>query len=349
MDEYQREDLIKKVELREGHRANVLDDLEIPRSTYYRWRKAFDENGLPGLAKTKPLAKRVWNRLTKPEIDKVLEVAHLHPELSPRLLAVKITDEETFSISESTVYRILKENNLIAPRPLPELPSAKEWRHKTTKPDDLWQSDATNIFIVGWGYYKLIPVEDDHSRKILGHDIRPDETAFSFTDVMEIALENARKEGHLTDKDNMPSLYTDNGSGFVSIVMSSYLEAHGIRHIFGTPYHPQGRSKIERFNRSIKEKLCLVIYCSPEELKKSVAEAIKIYNATPHESLSNVSPNDVYAGRKEDILQKRKEKKKLTLERRKNYNLYGRNINQSNDPGQKQSANSYQANVSQKI
>jgi hypothetical protein len=34
MDEYQREGLIKKVELREGHRANVLDDLEIPRSTY---------------------------------------------------------------------------------------------------------------------------------------------------------------------------------------------------------------------------------------------------------------------------------------------------------------------------
>jgi putative transposase len=96
----------------------------------------------------------------------------------------------------------------------------------------------------------------------------------------------------------------------------------------------QGRGKIERFNRSIKEKLCLVVYCSPEELKKAVAEAIKIYNATPHESLSNVSPNDVYAGRKENILKKRQEKKQLTLECRKKYNLEGRNINQTNDPGQ---------------
>jgi len=315
MDGYQREGLIKKVELWDGHRAQVLDDLGIPRSTYYKWRRIYDEDGMPGLAGIKP-------------------VARLHPELSPRLLSVKITDEEDFSVSESTVYRILKENNLVAPRPLPELPAAKEWRHKTTKPDELWQSDATNIFIVGWGYYKLIPVEDDYSRKILGYDIRPDETAFSFTDVVEIAIENARKEGHLMDKDEMPSLYTDNGSGFVSDVMSGYLEAHGIRHIFGTPYHPQGRGKIERFNRSIKEKLCLVVYCSPEELKKAVAEAIKIYNATPHEALDNVSPNDVYAGRKEDILQKRKEKKQLTLERRKKYNLEGRNINQNNDPGQ---------------
>ena len=305
------------MELRKGHRANILDDLEIPRSTYYKWRKEFDDNGLPGLARIKPLAKRVWNRLTKPEINRVLEVARLHPELSSRFLSVKITDEGTFSISESTVYRILKNNNLIAPRPFPEMPAAKEWRHKTTKPDDLWQSDATNIFIVGWGYYKLIPVEDDHSRKILGHDIRPDETAFSFTDVIEIALENAKKEGHLMDQNGMPSLYTDNGSGFVSIVMSGYLEAHGIRHIFGTPYHPQGRGKIERFNRSIKEKLCLVVYCSPEELKKAVAEAIKIYNATPHESLSNVSPNDVYAGRKEEILQKRKKKETIDLRTQK--------------------------------
>ena len=333
MDGYQREDLIKKVELREGHRARVLDDLGIPRSTYYKWRRTYDEDGMPGLEGIKPVARRIWNRLSETEVKKVLEIARLHPELSPRLLSVKITDEEAFSVSESTVYRILKENNLVAPRPLPELPAAKEWRHKTTKPDELWQSDATNLFIVGWGYYKLIPVEDDYSRKILGYDIRPDETAFSFTDVMEIAIENARKEGHLMDKDEMPSLYTDNGSGFVSDVMSGYLEAHGIRHIFGTPYHPQGRGKIERFNRSIKEKLCLVVYCSPEELKKAVAEAIAIYNATPHESLGNVSPNDAYAGRKEEILKRRQEKKQLTLERRKKYNLEGRNINQTNNPG----------------
>ncbi|MCM8797245.1 MAG: DDE-type integrase/transposase/recombinase [Candidatus Omnitrophica bacterium] len=215
------------------------------------------------------------------------------------------------------------------------MPEAKQWLHKTTEPDEFWQSDATNLFIVGWGYYKLIPVEDDYSRKILGFDIRPDETAFSFTDVMEIAIENAKKEGHLMDKDKMPSLYTDNGSGFISEVMAGYLEAHGIRYIFGTPYHPQGRGKIERFNRGIKEKLCLVVYCSPEELKKAVNEAIAIYNVTPHESLDNVSPNYTYAGRKEEILETRQEKKRLTIERRKKYNLEGRNTNQNNDSGQR--------------
>lgn len=349
MDEYQREDLIRKVELKEGHRAKVLDDLGIPRSTYYKWRRTYDEDGLPGLAKTKPQAKHVWNRLHEKEVSRVLEIARLHPELSSRLLAVKITDEEDFSISESTVYRILKENNLIAPRPMAELPAAKEWKHKMTRPDELWQSDATNIFVVGWGYYKLIPVEDDYSRKIIGYDVRSDETAFSFTDVVEIAIENARGEGHLIDKDNMPHLYTDNGPGFTSGIMDEYLSAHGIKHILGTPYHPQGRGKIERFNRRIKDKLCLVVYCSPEELKRAVDEAVPIYNSTPHESLDNVSPNDVYAGRKEEILLRRKEKKRLTLERRKKYNLEGRNINQNNDPDQCQAANLNNAEVSKKV
>jgi len=276
-----REDLIKKVEGQGGRRSQMLGELKIPRSTYYHWRRSYDQAGICGLGKTKPVARRVWNRLTSAEVEKVIEVALLHPELSSRLISIKITEEENFSISESTVYRILKENNLISPRLLPEMPAAKEWRHKTKGPDEIWQCDATNIFVVDWGYYKLIPVEDDFSRKIIAWDLKPDETAFSFSDIIELGVENARKEGHLQDSDAMPHLYTDNGSGFTSKLMAEYLFYHAIKHIFGTPYHPQGRGKIERFNRRIKENLCLVVYCSPEELKKAIDEAITTYNTTP--------------------------------------------------------------------
>ena len=211
-----REDLIKKMEGQHGHRSQMLGELKISSSTYYKWRKAYNKGGLPGLAKTKPGPKRVWNRLATSEVNLVIEVALLHPELSSRLISIKITEEENFSVSESTVYRILKENNLIAPRPLPEMPAAKEWRHKTKGPDEIWQCDATNLFIVGWGYYKLIPVEDDYSRKIIAWDLKPDETAFSFSNIIEMGVENAKKEGHLQDNGAMPHLYTDNGPGFTS-------------------------------------------------------------------------------------------------------------------------------------
>jgi putative transposase len=313
-------DLIEKVESQGGRRSEILRALQIPRSTYYQWRKVYKEEGLTALEKVRS-GGRIWNRLLAVERERVLQVARLHPELSSRLLAVEITDEEDFAISESTVYRILKENGLIYPRPLGEMPAQKQWRHKTTRPDELWQCDATNLFVVGWGYYKLIPVEDDFARKIIAHDVRPDETGYTLSDILEMGLENARKEGHLTGNEPMPRLYSDNGSGFTSNLLAGYLSQHGIKHIFGTPYHPQGRGKIERFNRRIKEKLSLMVYCSPAELKKAVDEAIATYNRTPHESLDNVSPNGVYAGRREEILERRREKKRLTLERRKQYNL----------------------------
>lgn len=340
MNPADRTDLIRQLDLLEGGRSKVLSGLGVPRSTFYHWRSEYDKKGEDAFKKA-PSQRKIWNKLEAGETQRVLEIALQTPELSPRLLACKITDEETFSVSESTVYRILKERGLVYPRPLPEMPAAKEWKKKTTKPDNLWQCDGTNLFIVGWGYYKLIPVEDDYSRKILGYDLKPDESGFSVSDVLEIALENAKAEGHILDK--MPDLYTDNGPGFASGIVAEYLKHHGIRHIFGTPYHPQGRGKIERFNRTIKDRLCLIAYSQPSDLKKAIDEAIRVYNQTPHESLQNVSPNDVYANRREEILKRRQEKKRLTLENRKRYNL---NHQQNNHPDQEKSANSNSGQVS---
>jgi len=195
MDLEGKQDLIWKVEAQRGRRSQMLNELRIPRSTYYKWLKGYRGDGLDGLTKRKPLVRRIWNRLMVGERERVLEIARLHPELSSRLLAVKMTDEEAFSVSESTVYRMLKENHLICPRPLPEMPAQDQWKHKTTLPDELWQCDGTTLFIVGWGYYKLMPVEDDYSRKILAYELEPDETALALSDVLELGLRMPERKG----------------------------------------------------------------------------------------------------------------------------------------------------------
>ena len=136
---------------------------------------------------------------------------------------------------------------------------------------------------------------------------------------LEAAIENAGiKE---LPKETRPTLLSDNGSRFISEVLAKYLGYHGIRHIFGKPYHPQTQGKVERFNRRIKEGVCLLVYCSPDELRAALKDGIERYNTTPHEALKNVSPNDVYAGRKEEVLKARAEKKMRTLARRKAINL----------------------------
>jgi putative transposase len=315
--------LLKELHDLGGKRSKRLLELGIPASTYYTWLRRYGEEGVDGLSSGRRTPDYIWNRLGEDERERILAIAREHPELSCRLLAVKITDEEPFSVSAATVYRLLKRNNLISPRPITDMPAAGEWRHKTSRADEIWQCDATHYFVVGWGYYKQIAVQDDYSRYPLAWDVKTDETAFSISEVMEQAIENAQSLGHLTD-DRRPALLSDNGPGFTSHILAGYLKMHGIRHIFGKPYHPQTQGKIERFHRSIKEKVCLLVYCSPDELKKAIDEAITRYAQTPHTALGNVSPRDVYLGKREEILAKRAEKKRLTLARRKAYNMAGK-------------------------
>ena len=315
MTDEERRQLIESLEGKRGKRR-LLKGLGIPESTYYSWRQGYigmDQE------KRKPVARRIWNKLTMEEEAVITTMAKAHPELSPRLLAVKITDESDFYVSESKVFGLLKSKGLIAPRPMAELPAAKEWRHKTSRPNELWQIDGTNFFVVDWGYYKLLPVLDDYSRKIVGWELAPDETGGSASLALEAAIENAGIK--TLPKEQRPTLLSDNGSGFISEVLAKYLGYHGIRHIFGKPYHPQTQGKIERFNRRIKEGVCLLVYCSPSELKTAIKDGIERYNATPHEALKNVTPNDVYAGKKEEVLKARAEKKARTLARRKAINL----------------------------
>jgi putative transposase len=313
----ERVSLIRAVEAKPRQRRRRLKRLGIPESTYYHWRRLYEEGGPGALDIIAAPPRPGWNRLMAEEEAVVLSQAKDHPELSSRLLAVKITDEEEFSVSESTVYRLLKTRGLIAPRPLPQFPAAKEYRHKTTRPNEMWQIDATNFFVVGWGYYKLIPVLDDYSRKIVAWELMPDESA----DSISMAVESAVEAAGVKTMDPKPVLLSDNGSGFTADILAKYLRGHGIRHIFGKPYHPQTQGKVERFNRRIKEGVCLLVYCSPDELRQALTESISRYNVTPHEGLKNVSPNDVYEGRQEEILKRREEKKRWTLARRKILNL----------------------------
>ena len=210
-------------------------------------------------------------------------------------------------MSGSTVYRRLKEKGLVRPRPPEEMPAGKEWSHKTKRPDEIWQCDAKNIFIPERGHYKAIPVLDDYSRKLLALPCKPDETSFSISDAMEIALENARAEGHTLNE--LPVMLSDNGPGFIGEVLVDYLREKGIRQIHGAPYHPQTQGKVEAVNKKIKGRVCLVVYASPDELQTALDCFLEEYNRTPHEGLGDISPNDVYAGRKDEILRRRAVKK----------------------------------------
>ncbi len=143
-------------------KRKVLSELGVPRNTYYRWLRRSEQRGLENDAGG---GRPAWNRLTSREADCVLSVAMEMPELSCRQLAAWTTDNMGFSVSESTVYRILGREGLVK-RPETRLAAGKEYHRKTTGPHQMWATDASYFRVVGWGYYYLVTVMDDYSRFI---------------------------------------------------------------------------------------------------------------------------------------------------------------------------------------
>ena len=110
---------------------------------------------------------RVWNRIPEAIRSQIVDLALDQPELSPRELAVRFTDEEKYFVSEASVYRLLKAHDLITSPAYIVIKAAEEFRDKTTATNQLWQTDFTYLKITGWGWYYLSTVLDDFSRFIV--------------------------------------------------------------------------------------------------------------------------------------------------------------------------------------
>ena len=296
-------------------RKQVLAQLELPKSTYYDWlRRHADQSGAPGRAE----GRAPWNKLRPEEEQAVLGLARAAPELSPRQLAFRITDTGAFSVSESTCYRLLKQHGLVKPAEVVGFAADKEYRRKTSRPNQMWATDGAYFKVAGWGYYYLVTVLDDYSRFILAWRLQQDMTASSLIEVVQEAVERTgMTEVPLLDR---TALLSDNGPGYLSHVFASYLRLVGIRHIVSAPYHPQTNGKIERYHRSLKGQVKLLVYELPSALEEAIAGFVEYYNHRRyHEGIGNVTPADVYLGRRDAILANRREVKQRTTELRRQY------------------------------
>ncbi len=309
-------EIIRLVENSHQPIKRTLQHLGIPRSTFYVWYDRYLEGGVKALEDRISRPSKVWNRIPDEVRTQIIELALEEPELSPRELAVRFTDTKDYFVSEASVYRLLKAQDLITSPAYVVIKAADEFKDKTTGPNQQWQTDFTYFKIIGWGWFYLSTVLDDYSRYIIAWKLCTNMKAKDVTDTLQLALDASGCEQ--PEVLHRPRLLSDNGSSYVSSDLAQWLEGKKMDHVRGAPYHPQTQGKIERWHQTMKNRILLENYYMFEDLELQIALFVDYYNTQRyHESLGNVTPADAYFGRAKQILQKRQLIKRQTLQNRR--------------------------------
>jgi len=251
--------------------------------------------------------------------QKVVKTALEHLDKSPRQLAWYLTDTQGYYISESSVYRVLKANDLITSPNYTVLSAKDKFDQPTTRVNQLWQTDFTYLKVIYWGWYYLSTVMDDYSRYILAWRLCSGMSTYDVKQTLDLAIAESGVE-HVYVR-HRPRLLSDNGPCYISSELKRYLSDQGLTHTRGRPFHPMTQGKIERYHRSLKNVLLLDNYYCPDDLKAEIEAFVEYYNFQRyHESLDNVTPADVYTGRAVRIIEQRERIKERTMKlRKRNY------------------------------
>lgn len=276
----------------------LLSSAGISRRTWSDWQKRKEaptqHNGL--------MPKAHW--LLPSEIDAIVAYAANRKDKKLqgyRRLTWMMIDEDIVFASPSSVYRVLKAHDLLNMWAKTNDTKRKIGFDQPLAIHEQWHTDIPYIKIQNVFYY-FVSVMDGFSRKILVWDL--------FTSMeqltVEIVLTRAREEYPEAN----PRLITDNGAQFIARDFKELLVLLEIDHTFTSPAHPQSNGKLERFHRSFKtEHVRVTAYTSLDQAKQNMSDWIDYYNNKRlHSSLHYLTPQEVFEGKTEIRLAKRKEK-----------------------------------------
>ena len=294
----------------------TLAALGIPRRTYYRWLK---EEAWARALLVDPIKPVQPYEALPEEKEAVLDYARRHPELRHRELAWRMVDEDVACLSASTVYRILKEANLVCPwrRRKKRSRGADE---KPQKVNERWVTDLMQVQ-VGEGTYFVISFMDEYSRYIVHHEVLMGMDGITLSLSAQTAIETLPRgvDGLPIAR---PVIQSDNGSGYISREYLQVLKEHGLGHHRIKPHCPEENGVIERSMRTLREALEGEDLSNLVDAQRKLARVVRWYNEERlHSSLGYLPPVTYYRGDPAARYAERRKKLVEARHRRRERNL----------------------------
>lgn len=309
--------MIEQTKARSGWPARkTLLALGVAPRSYYRWRrqKAWERPPDPSRTVSGPPYEA-----TAAERQAVIDFARKHVAVRHRELAWKMVDEGVACLSPSTVYRILKAENLLC-----------TWRRrekrnrlpdeKAARPNERWATDLMYVQVCAVTYY-WIGFLDEYSRYVVHWELLSSMDGRSISGAAKRAIDTL-PHGPDGRPQTKPEVRSDNGSGYVSAEFRRVLAASGMKHTRIKPHCPEENGLMERANRTLREELDGEALTTPDQARDVLARVIRRYNeARLHSALGYLRPADYYRGDPTALHAERRKKLVEARHRRRETNL----------------------------
>ena len=244
----------------------------------------------------------------------IINYRKLHMDVGYRKLTWMMVDENICFLSESSVYQILSDHDLLSPWLNNKFdPAGKEYKNKPLYPHHHWHTDIAYIKI-GNIFYFLIMLLDGYSRFLLDWELMPDMLGSS----VEMFVQKGKEKYPWAH----PMLIHDNGGQFISKDFKELVSRINITSVHTRRNHPQTNGKIERMNGTVKsEALRPGCPSSYQEACEILNQYAYTYNYQRlHAGISYLRPADMFFNRGSKILGERDSKIKHARSVRKQEN-----------------------------
>jgi transposase InsO family protein len=283
----------------------ILKAIGLTRARYRDWVKRAAREALVD----RPPIASLRDGILAEEKAAVKEYALAHPKDGYRRLAWQMVDADVAYLSPSSVYRVLKEADLLYRWKRSTTSGTKP--AKPTRPHERWHTDLMYLRIEN-NWYFLVTVLDAYSRYVVHWELLTTMHASDIRLVIQHALEATKAT---------PDVVTDNGSQFTAKEFKDLIRRFVFKHIRIRWYHPESNGLVERFHRSTREALGDAELRNLSQARELIGEWIQEYNEKRlHAGLGYLTPAEYYRGDPAVRIAERQTKLAAARERRRAIN-----------------------------